>query len=131
MITSQGFSAEITVAKTGGDYSSIQSALDTAGPDDTITVHAGTYEERLYVEASGTPGGRLVLRARPGDTVYISGGARSKAADPHMIYIQNQSYITIAGFSICSNKNGSGIFIEGSGSHITVSSNRYQVTRGI
>ncbi len=124
------YAAEITVAKTGGDYTTIQAALDNVGAGDTISVRAGTYAERLYIEKSGTPASRIVLQAQAGEAVYISGGAKAKASDPHMLYMQNQSYITVSGFSICSNKNGSGIFIEGSGNEIVISSNRIYEMRG-
>jgi len=130
LLTLPVFGGDITVAKSGGDYSVIQDALDAAVAGDIITVHAGTYEERLYINQGGSAGSLLVLQARSGDTVYLSGKAQSNNGDPNIIYMENQSYVTISGFNICSNKNGSGIFIEGEGTHIAIISNTIYEMRG-
>ncbi len=130
------YGADITVAKSGGDYSVIQDALDNANAGDVITVRAGTYEERLYIERSGSATlGHIVLRAYPGEEICISGNNEHKASDPHMIYMESQSYVKIIGFNICSNRanasdGGSGIFIEGAGNHIQILSNRIYEIRG-
>ena len=109
----------------------IQSALDSANPGDTVKIHAGTYEERLNINNSGSSGGGYItLMANPGDDVYLSGGAKSSTSDPNMIYGSNPSYIKIIGLNICSNVaknasvNGSGILIEGHGDHIEILNNK-------
>ena len=111
--------------------SSIQDALDSANPGDTVLVHSGYYEERLTINNSGNAsGGFITLMANPGDTVILSGGSTYSASDPNMIYGENPSYIKIVGLNICSNVarndsvNGSGILIEGYGSHIDIISNK-------
>ena len=38
------------VAKTGGDFSSIQQAIDTAVPGDLIVVHPGLYHEKIVID---------------------------------------------------------------------------------
>ena len=120
--------AELFVAPSGAPYTSIQDALDDAGAGDTVTVRAGTYYERLYPPGGSAGGGFLTLRAYPGERVLLCGDNRHSSGDPHMIYIADASYIRIAGLHICSNRatsadGGSGIFIEGAGSHIAIVSN--------
>jgi hypothetical protein len=127
--------AELIVAPSGGDYTSIQDALDNAGPGDTVTVRAGTYVERLYPPSGSAGGGFLTLRAYPGEDVYVSGNNSHSTADPHLLYLEDASYVRIIGLAFCSNlannaDGGSGIFIEGGGSHIHVISNRFFHLRG-
>ncbi len=115
----------------------IQDALDSASAGDTVVVHAGTYEERLYINNSGSSGGGYItLMANPGDDVYLSGRGQHISGDPNMIYAENPSYIKIIGLNICSNKavnpaDGSGILIEGYGSHIQIISNKIYEMRGV
>jgi len=127
LFTTVIFAATINVNP--GD--SIQDALDNANPGDTIVVHAGYYEERLNINNSGSSGGGFItLMANYGDDVYLSGGGKFDTTNPNMIYAENPSYIKIIGLNICSNVarnstlNGSGILIEGYGSHIQVISNK-------
>jgi hypothetical protein len=47
-----GFGNTIVVAKSGGDYTSIQDAIDAASSDDTILIMAGTYTGDLTVDAA-------------------------------------------------------------------------------
>lgn len=55
----------------------IQRAADIAQPGDTITVHAGTYRERINPPRGGTSNGRRILyRAAPGELVEIKGSER-------------------------------------------------------
>lgn len=129
--------AEITVKKSGGDYSSIQDALDVAGPGDTVTVFSGTYLERLYVSHGGNAGsGYLTLRANPGAEVFLSGGGSHSGAAPHMVEIASGvSWFWIVGLNICSNladnaDGGSGIFMEGWGGNLAIVSNRIFEIRG-
>ncbi len=52
----------------------IQRAADLAQPGDTITVHAGTYRERITPPRGGTSdSARIVYQAAPGETVVIKG----------------------------------------------------------
>jgi len=56
----------------GQTYRTIQSAVDEAEPSDTIMVHAGIYEEVVYLDsACGKEG--LVICANIGDKVIIKG----------------------------------------------------------
>lgn len=75
--------AEYHVALTGSDtaagsatapFRTIQRAADAAQPGDTITVHAGTYRERVNPPRGGSSDTqRITYRAAPGERVVISG----------------------------------------------------------
>src|SRR6185369_17962978 len=58
-----------TVAASGGDFTVIQDALDTAVAGDTILVHEklGPYFERLQFPRSGSAGNFITLQAAPGE----------------------------------------------------------------
>jgi alpha-N-arabinofuranosidase len=85
MMTFAGFSgaAEIHVAPTGTDTNAgtalepmrtIQRAADLARPGDTITVHAGTYRERVNPPRGGeSDTKRITYRSAPGEKVEIKG----------------------------------------------------------
>jgi hypothetical protein len=124
------------VVATTGVLTSIQHALDLARASDTVTVRAGTYAERLAVSAGGDgTNGPIVLRAYPGERVYINGRNKSDAAAPHLLHIEDRAYVTIIGLRFCSNlataaRGGSGIFIEGAGAHLVIMSNEFYWLRG-
>ncbi len=57
-------------------WKTIQKALDTAKPGQTILVRAGTYDENLVARRSGTPTDRIVLRPYAGGNVVVHGTLR-------------------------------------------------------
>lgn len=68
---------ELHVAITGSDsndgsvahpYRTVQHAATAAQPGDTVTVHAGTYRERVHPSTSG-----ITFQAAPGEAVTLSG----------------------------------------------------------
>jgi len=77
---------EIHVAKTGSDLGSgsqadpfltINKAASIAQPSDTVTVHAGTYRERVKPLRGGTgDSSRITYRAAKGEKVFIKGSER-------------------------------------------------------
>jgi len=76
------------VSKTGSDlnagsctapWKTIQKALDTAKPGQTILVRPGIYREDLIARRSGTPTDRIVLRPYAGGKVIIHGRLRIEA----------------------------------------------------
>jgi len=77
---------EIHVSKTGSNsgpgsssspYLTIAKAAQVAKPGDTVTVHAGTYRERVKPVRGGTgESKRVTYRAAPGEKVVIKGSER-------------------------------------------------------
>ncbi|MCP4150641.1 MAG: hypothetical protein GY757_23040 [bacterium] len=114
-----GFTAEIIVAKSSGDYSTIQAGLNAASAGDTVTVRAGVYYEKITIPSSGSASsGYITLQAYSGESVIIDGTGVSGS---NMIYMENKNYIKITGFEIRNNlgvSDGSGIRVEGYGAHL-------------
>jgi len=83
LLLSCAHAVEIHVATTGVDANAgtaaaplrtIQRAADLAQPGDTITVHAGTYRERVNPPRGGeSDAKRIVYQAAPGEKVEIKG----------------------------------------------------------
>ncbi len=80
----------------GGDYTSIQAAIDNANPGDTINVKPGTYNERLEIDKS------IDLLGSGWQNTTIKG-------------INNGDVVTISASSV----NISGFYITGSGTDIS------------
>jgi hypothetical protein len=82
------FSAEFHVAATGNDandgssakpFKSISAAARIAQPGDTVTVHAGTYRERITPPRGGASSDRrITYQAAPGEQVHIKGSEIAK-----------------------------------------------------
>jgi Right handed beta helix region len=109
-------------------FGSIQKACDAAQPGDTVAVARGTYKEKIRIKRSGTAGNFVTLQAAEG--VIISGKG---VEGSNIILVENQDYIRIIGFEIRDNlhaNDGSGIRIEGRGSHIEISNTRIHEIRG-
>jgi parallel beta-helix repeat protein len=71
-----------------GNYSSIQSAIDAAGSDDTIFVYSGTYYENVIVDKS------INLIGEDRDTTIIDGGGNGN------VVIVTADGVNITGFTI-------------------------------
>ncbi|MCP4215611.1 MAG: hypothetical protein GY765_13235 [bacterium] len=121
LLCSLNYAANITVAKTDGDYDTIQAALNAAGPGDTITVRAGTYNEKISFPLGGnSSAGYISLQSYTGETVIIDGQGVSGS---NLVLIASKSYIKINGFDLRNNLNvndGSGIRITGSGDRLEI-----------
>jgi surface glycoprotein (TIGR04207 family) len=97
---------ELRIAATVGDtgYSSIQSAVDAAGEDGTVTVLSGEYEESITIDESG-------ITVEGQDDPVIVGDGVDSGSDPHAtIHIDDSSGavedVTIDGLTL-QNPNGS------------------------
>jgi hypothetical protein len=79
----EGAATEFHVSPAGNDanpgtptapFRTIQHAADAAQPGDTVTVHAGTYRERVNPPRGGSSDAlRIVYQAAPGEAVTIKG----------------------------------------------------------
>ncbi len=80
-------------ASGGGDYTTIQAAVDAANSGDTIYVYAGTYNENVEINKN------LTLTGQNKDTTIIDGGKSG-----HVVYVYgtigNVIEIQISGFTI-------------------------------
>jgi len=105
------------VAKDGsGDYSTIQAAVNTAGPGDNVYVRAGNYPENVQIENSGSElGGYITIRAFEDDYVSL---------DPGSINGWDVSYIKIIGFHVLNPpRNDPGFDWGGDGGYIEIRDN--------
>jgi len=105
-------------------WQTIQNGMDQLSAGDTLNIMAGTYNEKLFVEVSGTNENKIVIRNNSNDTVIISGAdiIDSEA----VIEIYNQSNITIEGLFITNNEmpDSKGILIEAKCNNITIRNNK-------
>jgi cysteine-rich repeat protein len=121
------------VAGSGGDFTSIQAALDVAVAGDTVQVkQKGTpYFEKLTFPHSGDAGsGYITLEAFPGDTPVVDG---TGVPGENMILIDSKSYVKVVGLEIRNDTgvtDGSGVRILGAGSHVEIRNNEIHDIRG-
>ncbi|MCX6997386.1 MAG: right-handed parallel beta-helix repeat-containing protein [Kiritimatiellaeota bacterium] len=88
VFTTSGICGEIHVATTGNDSNdgseskplrTIQAAAGKAQPGDTVTVHAGTYRERVDPPRGGeSETKRITYQAAPGEKVVLTGAETVK-----------------------------------------------------
>jgi len=110
----------------------VQKAADTAGPGQTVCVRAGVYKERVKINVTGSAsGGPVIFQSYPGETAVLDGtGLSVPSGWGPMVWIDNQSYITVQNFEIRNYKSSAkdhvpiGIFVSGSGDHIELRGNR-------
>jgi cysteine-rich repeat protein len=121
------------VAASGGDFTSVQAALDVAVAGDTIRVHEKPtpYFEKIVFPRSGDAvAGPIVLEAFPGEAPVLDGTGVPSA---NMVLIQDRSHVQLVGFEIRNNlgvNDGSGVRVLGAGSHVEIRDNRIHDIRG-
>lgn len=127
------------VATTGNDESgtganehpwhSIQKALDECSPGDSVLVHAGTYEQRVEWNVSGSAEGGIISLVGEDGAILSGKGVKGS----QLIRVENQSYLRIQNLELVGNENpreSAAIMLEGAGSHITISKCRIARCKG-
>src|SRR5215471_9416647 len=86
------------VAPSGGDFTSIQVALDATVAGDTVDVRTGVYVEKLVLPTSGDAvAGFVTLEAAPGEHPILDG---TGVVGEHMILLEDRSWVRIVGLEI-------------------------------
>ena len=82
-------------------WRSIQHAVDTVVPGDTIYVRGGTYTELITFNQSGSAAvGYITLRNYPTETPVIDGTALNVSNNTGLLYLKDISYVKIIGFEL-------------------------------
>ena len=107
----------------------IQHAVDSVGPGDTVYVMGGVYNELVNFNNSGSAaGGYITLQNYDGETPVIDGNGLS-GSDPGLIKIDYQHHIKLSGFELrnltTTNKSTTpaGIWVLGTSHHIELHNN--------
>ena len=101
----------------------IQNGIDNLAPGNTLYIMAGTYNEKVFVEASGKPDSIITIKNYNGEVVTISGSGIT--ASEAIIELFNVSNITIEGLNLANNEmlDAKGILIDGNCDNITIKNN--------
>jgi hypothetical protein len=121
VITGSSFASTISVAKSGGDYPTIQAGVTAANADDTVLVKAGTYNEAVTFGKSGSASnGYITLKGETG--AILDGVGKGEQG----VTIADKNYIKVIGMEVRNFAGGGtpiGISIEGSSGTIEIRNN--------
>ena len=85
----------------GTPWKTIQHAVDTVVAGDTILVHAGTYNQKIIFNKSGSAsGGYIILRNYGSDVPIIDGTGTEHSGELNLITVTHESYICVFGFEM-------------------------------
>ncbi|MCU6710807.1 right-handed parallel beta-helix repeat-containing protein [Paenibacillus sp. J5C_2022] len=137
--TSQYPRATYYVAVDGDDHAAgtieapwrtIQHAVDSLAPGDTVMVRGGIYEELVNIVTSGMKGAYMIIQAYPGERPVIDGtGLSISSGSNALISLKGSSYVVIDGFELrglatsSSSETPAGIRVRRGGSHIHILNN--------
>ncbi|MBN1675651.1 MAG: right-handed parallel beta-helix repeat-containing protein [Kiritimatiellae bacterium] len=103
---------KLVVAQDGsGDHTTIQTAVDAAGPGDTILVKDGSYAERVVFRTDGTAAQPIALARYPGHRPKIRPGTGSGRRVEF-----NAEWIILDGFDIAGGYDGCKVYKD----HVTI-----------
>jgi parallel beta-helix repeat protein len=109
-------------------WRTIQHAAKSLKPGDTAHVLPGAYTEKVQIAVSGTAGKPVTFQAE--GAVVVSGkGVKGE----NIFLVENQSHVRVIGFEIRDNlkcNDGSGIRVQGAGTHIEIRNCRVHEIRG-
>ncbi|WP_372629178.1 hypothetical protein [Cohnella sp.] len=112
-------------------WRTIQKAVDSLLPGDTVLVRGGIYEEFVTIRSSGSAdAGYITFQAYPGEKPVIEGRNLTIASGKSsLISIRSANYIVVQGFEIrgltsaSSSEYPAGVKIQGGGSNIHILNN--------
>ena len=135
----QAWAADYYVAKTGKDtnagtaaspWLTVQKAANTATAGSTVNIMAGTYNERVSINVSGSASlGYITFQNYGTDVVLLDGTGLSVSGATPMLSINSKSYIRVKGLQICNLKTSTkgslpeGISISGTAGYIDILNN--------
>jgi hypothetical protein len=125
LICHASFGVNRIVAKSGGDFTTINAGLSAANAGDTVLVKSGTYNEIIKWPKNGSASGWIVLNAFGDGPAVISGGTAAQDNEA-LVVISSKSYAAIIGMEIgpyttvSDNIFVKGIQIEGTSQHILI-----------
>lgn len=94
-------------------WETVQHAMDNAPANSIVNILAGTYNEKVEMNVSGTAGGQIIFQNYQTDVAVISGSGLG--GNDAIIGIFDQSYVTIKGLQVANNEqlDAQGIIVEG------------------
>lgn len=110
----------LVVTNSGGQYTTIQAALNAAVPGDTVLVRTGTYSENLTFPRSGAAGALIALQGENGAT--LDGTGKGELG----ISITGRSYVKVTGLTIRNFRSSGtpmGISVNGASTHVELRDN--------
>ena len=87
--------ADTAVGTREAPWRTVAKAMQVARAGDTVFVRTGTYNEQIFLRASGEPGRPLTLRNAPGEKVWLEGCNQKLTCG---LIINNKRHVVIEGF---------------------------------
>lgn len=82
-------------------WSTIQGALDQAGPGDRVIIRSGVFHERLRFPTGGLPGAPITVRADAGQRVVVDGSSfHDLGSTDAVVEIDDASHIRFLGIEV-------------------------------